>query len=152
MGDTTKKGGVPSPEDRDAPMTFEKARQIARSVSHRVDGTSQAFAALEDGIVRLTSEQARFAFQAGERLGESLKRIRELETPPPERVDTNVMVECSKCGHKSTLFIEDKKVRADMARAFTYKIRASFIIHFWRFFTAAFMLGLLFGWLVRSFF
>ncbi len=150
MGET-REGSVPGPDERDAPMTFEKARQIARSVSHRIDGTSQAFAALEDGIVRLISEQARFAHQAGMRFGEAVKRIKELEAPPPERVDSTVEAECSKCGHRSTLFIEDKKVRADLHRAFTYKVRASFIMHFWRFFLAALVVGAIFGWLARSF-
>ena len=44
-------------EDRDA-MTLEKARSIAQAVSHRRDGTSQAFAVLDAELERLTTNES----------------------------------------------------------------------------------------------
>lgn len=60
-----------------------------------------------------------------------------------DRVDTNIKVKCSRCGHTSTVFIDQESVVRELRECFNFHGSVVLLRICWRGWGVAFALGLL---------
>ena len=63
-----------------------------------------------------------------------------------DRVGSDILARCTKCGHSSTLFVDDAVAADNLKRAMDGRIMRSLLKMFWRGWTLSFALGICFGW------